>query len=273
MLHSHYLRASRLLLGISLFKNDSVDSRSSSDFGMPSPSDFGGAADVNFEAPRWFSKFIDATLGFTGEGPVPCPGWKRRFSPSSDIFHSATLPSPGQRWRRWALRTLTGATPLHSEHTISRLSSADEIHLCLSALADKGNSPVPIAARIQSNPRRLGALLSENEVTSVQARGGSAYNFMTRPFQHRRPRPIRLAQAQMAAVKSEISRLRHNCVAVENAPEHDSDRAVLHTAPAWEKSCLRPGLGRGNDGSLFSIPVPESKFTTVSVCNIRSNAA
>jgi hypothetical protein len=136
---------------------------------------------------------------------------------------------------------LTGATPLHSEHIISRLSSADEIHFCLLALADEGNSPAPIAARIQSNPQRLGALLGDNEVTSIQARGGSAYNFMTRPFQHRRPVPIRLAQAQMEAVDSEISRLRHDCVAVENAPEHDSDKAVLQTAPAWEKSCLRPG--------------------------------
>ncbi len=34
-----------------------------------------------------------------------------------------------------------------------------------------------------------------------------------------------------------------------------------------------PVLGHGNDGYLFSIPGLKSKFTTVSVCNIRSNAA
>jgi hypothetical protein len=42
MLHSHFLRAARPLLGISLFKSEAEDSRSSPDFDMPSPSDLGG---------------------------------------------------------------------------------------------------------------------------------------------------------------------------------------------------------------------------------------
>ncbi len=84
-------------------------------------------------------------------------------------WFDATLdfPGEGQRWRQWALWTLTGATPLHSEQTISRLSSTDEIHLCLLALAGEGNSPAPIAARIPINPRLLGALLGDNAVTSA----------------------------------------------------------------------------------------------------------
>jgi hypothetical protein len=42
VLHSHCLRASRPLLDISLFRNDSLDSHSSSDFGTSPPPDLGG---------------------------------------------------------------------------------------------------------------------------------------------------------------------------------------------------------------------------------------
>jgi hypothetical protein len=41
MLHSHYLRASRPLLEMSLFKTDTPDANSSSDFGTPLPPDLG----------------------------------------------------------------------------------------------------------------------------------------------------------------------------------------------------------------------------------------
>ena len=39
----------------------------------------------------------------------------------------------------------------------------------------------------------------------------------------------------------ELSRLRHVCKAVEPAPDHDSDKAILQQAPSWEKTPLRIG--------------------------------
>jgi hypothetical protein len=170
-----------------------------------------------FEAPGWVSTSFDPTLGFSGEGPTfsPVPQW--RFNSTPDILHSDSLPSPGSGWRRWALGTLQGTIPLHPEHTLTRLSTADDVHFCLLALAEAGNSPIPIAARIQQQSQRLEAILGKDAITSIQSWGGSAYNFTTRPFQHRRPRTIRLDRAQQAAVTSEISRLHRDCHAVEYA--------------------------------------------------------
>ena len=200
-----------------------------------------GTASLLYEASRWVPTWFDATLGFPGEGPDASRGKAWCSHPPLDTLHAATLSSPGSKWRRWALRTLKGETPLHPDYSINRLSTADDIHLCLLALAEAGNSPAPIAARLQSRPRRLEALLGHDEITSVQARGGSAYNFLTRPFQHRRPRSIHLDKAQRAAVASEIRRLRLDCHAVEDAPLHDSDKALLSSDPDWEKDPLRTG--------------------------------
>jgi hypothetical protein len=184
-----------------------------------------------FEAPGWVSTSFDPTLGFPGEGPDLHPHKTWRFNSTPEIMHSAFLPSPGKEWRKWALGTMQGDIPLHPDHFINRLSTTDDIHLCLLALAEAGNSPLPIAARIQSRPRQLDALLGKDETTSIQARGGSAYNFMTRPFQHHRPRTIRLDKAQQTAVASEIRRLHHECKAVEYAPPHDGDKAIRQSAP------------------------------------------
>jgi hypothetical protein len=180
-------------------------------------------------------------LGFPGEGPDASRLKAWWSHPPLDTLHAATLSSPGSKWRRWALGTLKGEIPLHPDYSLNRLSTADDIHPCLLALAEAGNSPTPIAAWLQSRPRRLEALLGRDEITSVQARGGSAYNFLTRPFQHRRPRSIHLDKAQQAAVAAEVRRLHLDCHAVEDAPPHDSDKALLSSDPEWEKTPLRTG--------------------------------
>jgi hypothetical protein len=126
--------------------------------------------------------------------------------------------------------------PLHPDHYLTERSAVDDVHFCLLALAEAGNSPSPIAARIQSRSHRLESLLGKDTVTSVQATGGSAYNFVTRPFQYGRPRAIYLDRAQQEAASTEIVRLQHDCHAVEDAPPHDGDKALLSTAPEWEKT-------------------------------------
>jgi hypothetical protein len=143
--------------------------------------------------------------------------------------HSASLPLPGSKWRQWALGTLQGVIPLHPDHYLTERSAADDVHFCLLALAEAGNSPSPIAARIQSRLHRLESLLDKDTVTSVQATGGSAYNFVTRPFQYGRPRTIQLDRAQQEAVSTEIARLQHDCHAVEDAPPHDGDKTLFST--------------------------------------------
>ena len=135
-----------------------------------------------FEAPRWTSTSFDPTLGFPGEGPSPSPHKQWRFNPAPALLHSATLPSLGSKWRQWALGTLQGTIPLHPEHFLTERSSVDDVHCCLLALAAAGNSPLPIAARIQIRPHLLEPILGKDSVTCVQATGGSAYNFTTRPF-------------------------------------------------------------------------------------------
>jgi hypothetical protein len=64
-----------------------------------------------FEAPGWVSTSFDPTLGFPGEGPStsPVPQW--RFNSTPAILQSASLPSPGSRWRRWAIGILQGTIP------------------------------------------------------------------------------------------------------------------------------------------------------------------
>jgi hypothetical protein len=115
--------------------------------------------------------------------------------------------------------------------------SSDGIHDLLMGIALKGNSIRPIAARVQSRPDRVVALLGEDNPTTTQAFRGCAYNFGQRPYQIRRPRPIRLAADSLRAGSAEIDRLREVCGAVESAPAHDRDRALTSWASAWE---LRP---------------------------------
>jgi hypothetical protein len=136
---------------------------------------------------------------------------------------------------------MVGTLPIHDNTAISWVSSDESIHLCLLALAERGNQSSPIAARFQSRPHRLSALLGHDSSAVIAARGGSAYNFERRPFQHVRPRAIRLDRFQTAAVSEELHRLRFVCNAVEVAPEHDGDKALGTHAPTWERSELRVG--------------------------------
>ncbi len=77
---------------------------------------------------------------------------------------------------------MVGVIPIHVSHPILVSSSDDDVHLCLLALAEKGNQDTPIAARLQTRPSRITTLLGANDPTSLAALGGSAYNFHTRPF-------------------------------------------------------------------------------------------
>jgi hypothetical protein len=141
--------------------------------------------------------------------------------------------------------------PIHHNTAISSVSSDESIHLCLLALAERGNQASPIAARFQSRPHRLSALLGHDSPAVIAAREGSAYNFDRRPFQHVQPRSIRLDRFQTAAVSEELHRLRFVCNAVETAPEHDGDKALRTHAPNWERSELRVGPWLGNGVSQF----------------------
>ena len=134
-----------------------------------------------------------------------------------------------------------GTTPIHVSGSITPFSSNDDIHRCLLALAEGGNQTSSIAARFQTRPERIGALVGAASDAARTAQGGSAYNFHSRPFQYSRPRPFRLGSLETAAVTEELNRLTHQCRAVEIAPDHDGDKALLTTAPAWERTPLRLG--------------------------------
>jgi hypothetical protein len=135
----------------------------------------------------------------------------------------------------------TTSIPIHLSVPICVSSSDDHAHLCLLALAERGNQSTPIAARLQTRPSRIAALMGLDDPTALAALGGSAYNFHTRPFQYSRPRPIRLDRFQTAAVTTELRRLQTACCAVKPAPEHDGDKALMTSAPAWERTPLRIG--------------------------------
>ena len=142
---------------------------------------------------------------------------------------------------QWARATMVGTLPIHHHAAISLVSSDESIHLCLLALAERGNQSSPIAARFQSRPRRLHALLGRDSSAVISAREGSAYNFERRPFQYARPRSIRLDRFQTAAVSAELHRLRFDCHAIEVAPEHDGDKALQTHAPPLGTVGLKGG--------------------------------
>ncbi len=150
-----------------------------------------GAVTICFEAPRWRSMRFDATLGFPGEGPASPPSFRQwHYKPL--FFPAPALQSPCKSWVQWARATMVGTLPIHSSDPILASSSDHHIHLCLLALAERGNQGTPIAARLQSRPARIGALLGAGDPTTLAAAGGSAYNFHTRPFQYSRPKPLKL---------------------------------------------------------------------------------
>jgi hypothetical protein len=175
------------------------------------------------ENARWGASVFDATLGFPGEGP--------------DLEMPRAAES---RWMEKASRVLEGAECFGNTWFTNDLSSS-AIHDLLVALAERGNSPDPIAARVQLYPAQIEQLLGSNSTTARQAMGGCAYNLDRRPYQYHRPRPIRLDTASLQAACDEIDRLEFVCRAVEAAPTHDRDKALFADAPLWERRPLPRG--------------------------------
>ena len=66
---------------------------------------------------------------------------------------------------------MVGTCAIPSSDPISVSSSNEHFHLCLLALAEKGNRTAPIAARLQSQPTRIDALLGSTDPTSLTAAG------------------------------------------------------------------------------------------------------
>ncbi len=142
---------------------------------------------------------------------------------------------------RRAARVLTGDESPANQPWIADGLSDEAIHDVLVGITLRGNSARPIAARCQSHPLQVASLLGPDDPTSIQAAQGCAYTFQQRPYQYRRPRPIRLAGNQMAAAAAEIDRLIRQCGAVETAPAHDRDKALRPDAAGWERRPLRDG--------------------------------
>jgi hypothetical protein len=114
-------------------------------------------------------------------------------------------------------------------------------HDLLVSVAEWGNFPNPIAARVQLHPERLRQLVGPDSATATQSAGGCAYNFGSHPNQYRRPRPIRLDAESLRAASEEIDRLEHVCQAIEAAPVHDRDKPLFPEASHWERLPLHRG--------------------------------
>jgi hypothetical protein len=134
----------------------------------------------------WWPTSFDATLGFPGEGPL------------AQSLRAPLATPPQGDWLHRAARVLTGSEALGGQPWIADDLSDDAIHDVLLKIAVRGNSTQPIAARFQLHPSRVGRLLGLDDATTIQAAQGCAYTFHQRPYQFRRPRPIRLAAAQLA---------------------------------------------------------------------------
>jgi hypothetical protein len=155
--------------------------------------------------------------------------------------------SPGCALVKSEHSVLTGDEAPANQPWIADGLSDEAIHDVLVRIALRGNSARPIAARCQSHPTRVAGLLGTDDPTSIQAAQGCAYTFHQRPYQYRRPRPIRLAGDQMGAVAAEIDRLIQQCGAVEMAPAHDRDKALRPDAAVWERPPLRGGVVAGRE--------------------------
>ena len=191
----------------------------------------------------WWPSSFDATRGFPGEGPP------------AHVFMAPLGRPPDDEWLSKASRVLHGVEAFAGQGWIAGSLSADAIHDALVRIALRGNSARPIAARVQSRPARIARLLGSENPTATQARDGCAYSLTQRPFQIRRPRPIRLQAGGLHAAAAEIDRLEHICGAVESAPPHDRDKALSPSAATWE---LRP-LPRGPWPAEKSIPQISSR--------------
>ena len=178
----------------------------------------------------WWPNFFDATLGFPGEGH------------GSEHLADLAGGAPGieDEWMATAVRVLEGTACFDGVWFTDDLTPG-AIHDLLVSVAERGNSPAPIAARVQLYPERIQDLLGADCTTTRQAVGGCAYNLGSHPYQYQRPRPIRLDAGSLQAACEEIDRLEHVCHAIEAAPSHDRDKALFPEAPLWERLPLPRG--------------------------------
>ena len=96
----------------------------------------------------WWPSVFDATLGFPGEGPRAA-------------------------WLHLASQVLNGGAVFEGQPWIPEALSSDGIHDLLMGIALKGNSIRPIAARVQSRPDRVVALLGEDTPPPLKRSGGA----------------------------------------------------------------------------------------------------
>ena len=143
-----------------------------------------------------------------------------------------------QEWAENARLTLAGASPVRVRW---ELMNDDEVHHTLMAHCERMNQNTPVSARFQSRPDGVSALLGEASETTKTARGGSAYNWGSRPHQYYRPVSLHLKSDAESAVMAEVERLETVCGAIELAPPHDFDKALPISAAAWERTPLRLG--------------------------------
>ena len=179
----------------------------------------------------------DSTKGFPGEGPItwtsetkfkihaydsPHP-WEEVYLPEHEFITRARFVLTGDSRARGPLAQLNpGMSP-------------GEMQGVLTAVAEAGNSVRPVAARLQSRPENIGWLVGEPQSITVQAaQRGVVYKLSERPSQLKRPRVMRMAAAETAAVLAEIDRLLKVCQAIEPAPDHDCDKALELSAARYE---------------------------------------
>jgi hypothetical protein len=192
-----------------------------------------------YEAPGCVPTWFNATLGFPGEGPERLSPLTWRYQPR--FFPAIDSPLPGDAWLQWARALMVGTLPIHSTLPISSVSSDDSIHLCLLALAEQGNQASPIAARFQSQPRQLEALLGHDSSAAVASRAKDRRTISNAVLSNE----YGLEQFGWTVFKwrqsKELHWLRFDCHAIEVAPVHDGEKALLAHAPAWERSSLQVG--------------------------------
>lgn len=153
---------------------------------------------------------------------------------------------------RHARLILQGAIPErgHWSNTLRETTlSPPEMHRILKDLATRQNGEAPVAARFQRNPHLVSNLVGSEHFSAQVARHGILYRFHKTPHLIKYPSTLRLNAESRKAVLDEIDRLR-GIGAIEPAPHHDQDKAVLHSAPAWERS--QAPLGQWPRGA----PVP-----------------
>jgi hypothetical protein len=160
-------------------------------------------------------------MGYPGEGPTQCstPWGALRWVDMT----------PEHPFITRSRSVLTGVSPGRGLMTKLVDGASDETaHEVMMALAESGNSTLPVAARFQSRPANLRRLAPPEATVMVSAaERGVAYRFSSRPCQRRAPKPFQLAPDEEEAVSAEVQRLHEVCSAIEPAPEHDHHKALL----------------------------------------------